>query len=460
MPTGVNYLLMETKYHMKIMNWHKARLLVTANLVLMSILFPGCLSTQETAIPSLTLTLPPVLATTTPLPTGNPSPSPTPPLTGTPVPLPGDVLDRCVEITQLPLPQLQGTLALQHIIRVSLKDVLFLKLDTHKEHFISKPGGEYYSNETVSPKGTYFAAETFSFSRKGEYPEYHQGPIVIFDSGGNLVAKVDLKQESYGFKWLNEEQILMNYPYEDGNPVILISPFKHTQKKIQPFITDIFYPSDTSFLEWGFYGTHKNVYDPQMTRALYPSSDENGRNVTLRDIEQGIDLASFYTRSTHGNSPTWSLDGEKLAVALNVAPFVSGGDLSYKYEIFVINRNGEKLLTTSFGDFSKTTHIMNLSWSPNGRYIAFWYTNDKNHLFTNLQLAIWDTETLTTSRYCINSGDDYLHYPPIWSPASDYLILAYKASGGEKASSSLLLDISDGKAWVIKPEFEPLGWLK
>jgi Tol biopolymer transport system component len=126
----------------------------------------------------------------------------------------------------------------------------------------------------------------------------------------------------------------------------------------------------------------------------------------------------------------------------------------------VIHRNGEKLLTTNFGDFSETTHVMSLSWSPNGRYIAFWYTNDKNRLFTNLQLAIWDTETLTTSHYCVNSGDDYLRYSPIWSPASDYLILAYKASEQEETFSSLLLDISDGKAWIIKPDYEPLGWLK
>ena len=393
-----------------------------------------------------------------PSPTDKPLPSQMPLSTDTPGSS-SKILDKCIEIIQSPLPKLRGSLVLQHFIHgpLSKSEISLLDLEINKEKFISKPGGEYFNNETVSPVGTYFAAETVTFSSNHDY---QQGPIVIFDSDGNLVARVELKQPSYGFTWLNEEQILMNYPYEDDNPVFLISPFKGIQEKIRPFITDIFYPSDTSFLEWGFYGTHKNVYDPYMTRALYPSSDENGPTIVLRDLEKKIDLASFSTLSTHGNSPTWSLDGGKIAIALNVAPFVSGGDVPYKYEIFVINRNGKKLLTTNLGSFSETTHIMNLSWSPNGRYIAFWYTNDKNRLFTNLQLAILDTETLTTSRYCVNSGDDYLRFPPIWSPSSDYLILPYKASEQEETFSSLLLNISNGKAWIIKLNYEPLGWLQ
>lgn len=445
---------------MKKANRYRTIFVVITTLAFTMASFSGCSSTQKNADFPSGSTLSPDTLTAIPSPTEKQTLGAVEFLTATPESPSSTILDKCLEITHFPTPRLQGVLALQRTIRSTLKETLFLNLETGQEKFISKPDGEYFSHETVSPAGTFFAAETFSLSIDGEYPEYYQGPIVILDSSGNLIAEIPLAQSSYGITWLNKNEILMNYPYEDDNPVFLISPFTGTQKKIQPFITDIFHPSDTSFLEWGFYGTHKNVYDPQMTRALYPSSDENGPNVVLRDLESEIDLASFSTLSTHGNSPTWSLDGEKIAIALNVAPFVSGGDLTFKYEIFVINRNGEKLLTTNFGDFSETTHILNLSWSPNGRYIAFWYTNDKNRLFTNLQLAILDTETLTISRYCVNSGDDYLRYPPIWSPASDYLILPYKASEQEETYSSLLLDISDGKAWIIKLNYEPLGWLK
>jgi hypothetical protein len=418
------------------------------------LLFSGCASPT---LPGVLLT---ATETITPLPTKQPAPSPTLFLTDTPEPSSRYLLDKCVEISQSPAPKLQGVLVLQHIIRASLKDVLFLELETYKEHFISNPGGEYYGNEIISPSGTYFAAETFTFSKEGEYPEYYQGPIVIFDSGGNLVAKVELKQESYGFVWLNEEQILMNYPYEEDNPVVLISPFKGMQKKIWPFLMKSFYSSEL-IREWGFYGRHKNVYNSQMTHMLYPSIDENGPTVVLRALEQEEDIVSFSTGSGRGNWPIWSIDGEKLAIALNTVPFssyVNNGEI--RFEIFVINRNGQKLLTTNMSSLFETVHITNLSWSPNGRYIAFWYTNNENDLYSNLQLAVLDTETQVISRYCLNSGDDHLRYSPIWPPTSDYLILAYKASGDEKSVSSLLLDIFDGKAWVIKPDYEPLGWLR
>jgi hypothetical protein len=309
---------------MKKANRYRTVFVVITALAFMTASFSGCSSTQKDADFPMVSALSPDTLTAIPSPTEKQTLSAVDFLTATSESPSSTILDKCMEITQSPIPRLQGVLALQRTIRSTLKETMFLNLETGQEKFISKPDGEYFSHETVSPAGTYFAAETFSFSRKEEYPEYHQGPIVIFDSGGNLVAKVDLKQESYGFTWLNENEILMNYPYEDDNPVFLISPFTGTQKKIRPFITDIFYPSDTSFLEWGFYGTHKNVYDPQMTRALYPSSDENGPTVVLRDLEKKIDLASFSTLSIHGNSPTWSLDGEKIAIALNPAPFVSG----------------------------------------------------------------------------------------------------------------------------------------
>jgi hypothetical protein len=324
-------------------------------------------------------------------------------------------------------------------------------METQQEHFISKEGGEYYSDETTSPAGSYFSVETFTFSSNGDY---QQGPIVIFDSDGDRVATVELKQPSYGFTWLNEEQILLN------NPVLLVSPFTQAQKTVQPFIPTYFTSTDIIH-DWGFYGSHKNVYDPQMTRMLYPSIDDDGApKVILRDLEKPIDLATFPTSYGWGTAPTWSVDGEKLAIALNTVPFdVFRENDNLQFEIFVINRNGEKLFTTNLKSIAGTVYITNLSWSPNGRYVAFWFSNDKDHLRDHTQLAVFDTQNQTLSRYCNNSGDDYIRFPPIWAPTNDYLLIAYRIPD-EKILSSLLLDIVDGKAWVVKSGYEPLGWSK
>jgi dipeptidyl aminopeptidase/acylaminoacyl peptidase len=412
----------------------KSKISVPVLVISVGILLSGCASSPRTDFASISPTF---------------VPSPLPP-TFTSEPLRESVVTKCVELTQTDLPHLQGTLVLEHTIEYDLKEILFWKPETQQEHFISKQGREYYSNETVSPAGTYFSAETFTFSSNGEY---QQGPILIFDSDADLVTTIELKQESYGFTWLNEQQVLMNEPF------LLISPFEHTQKDIQSFLPDYF--SSTDILhDWFFYGNHKNVYDPQMTRMLYPLRDENGvPNVALRDLDKGIDLVSFPTSYGYGSSPTWSLDGEKLAIALNTVPFDLFQDNgAIQFEILGINRSGEKLFTTALTSSSETVYITNLSWSPNGRHLAFWYTNDKNHLHSHLQLAVLDTETQSITRYCINSGDDYIRFSPIWVPTSDYLLIANRGLD-DKVLSSLLVNMN-GNAWVVKSDFEPLGWLK
>jgi dipeptidyl aminopeptidase/acylaminoacyl peptidase len=416
---------------------YKSKLKIAVPVLIISagILLSGCAGSPRTDFPSISPTV---------VPSALPS-------TVTAEPIRESVVTKCVELTQTDLPHLQGTLILEHTLEYDLKEILFWETETQQEHFISKQGGEYYSNEAVSPAGTYFSAETSTFSSNGKH---QQGPILIFDSDANLAATIELKQESYGVTWLNEQQVLINEPF------LLLSPFEHTQKEIQSFLPNYFSSTDILY-DWNFYGYHKNVYDPQMTRMLYPLRDENGvPNVALRDLEKGIDLASFPTSYGYGTSPTWASDGEKLAIALNTVP----SDLFQKndniqFEIFGFSRNGEKLFTTTLTSSSETVYITNLSWSPNGRYIAFWYTHDKNRLHSHLQLAVLDTETQSITLYCINSGDDYIRFSPIWAPSSDYLLVAYKIANDE-ALSSLLINMQSGKAWIIKSQFEPLGWLK
>jgi Periplasmic component of the Tol biopolymer transport system len=413
----------------------------------MSALLVGCGRSNRIVAPLITATLSPVTQSLT----VTPFPSQASVQVNTSELPQGNIIKKCVDISQADFPQLQGTLVLEHTIEFNLREILFRNLETQQEHFISEQGGEYYDNETVSPAGTYFSAETFTFSSNGKY---QQGPILIFDSEHNSTATIDLKQESYGYKWLNEEQVIIN------NPILLISPFKNTQEKIQPFIPNYFAPTEIIY-DWLFYGRLKNVYDPSMTRMLYPTIDSKGKaNVTLRDVEKGLDLTSFPTSYGWGSSPAWSLDGGKLAIALNSVSFDDFKDNDHlQFEIFITDRNGEKLFTTNLASLSQTVYITNLSWSPNGRYIAFWFSSDKDHLHDHMQLAIFDTQNQTISRYCNNSGDDYIRFSPIWAPTNDYLLIAYRVPS-ERDISSLMLNIVDGKAWVVKSGFEPLGWLK
>ncbi len=196
-----------------------------------------------------------------------------------------------------------------------------------------------------------------------------------------------------------------------------------------------------------------------MTRMVYPSNEDNGHVLVLRDMEKGTDLASLRSTYIYGNWPAWSPDSQKFAVAINTAPLVPASDLSYAYEIFVIGRDGQSLLTSKLSSSFETVSISKLVWSPDGRYLAFWYTNDSHRIWTDQKLAVLDTQTQSITDYCIDSGNQNYDYLTFWSPTSDQLAVSYILPGDDDPST-LVFDIQTGEGTIVKKGFEPVGWLK
>ena len=105
---------------------------------------------------------------------------------------------------------------------------LFLwDLGSGEQKVLSTSLADRYS---VSPKGKLLAFDVAIF----EDNLLKSRTIEIIDSHGNLLTTIDQQEEWYGFEWLGEENLLINFPIEN-NPLILLSPFMHEQNIIEPF---------------------------------------------------------------------------------------------------------------------------------------------------------------------------------------------------------------------------------
>jgi len=367
----------------------------------------------------------------------------------------GDIRYACVDIQtdNLQLHTINGTLVLLEEGQSS-ENLLFLNLDSGEEKILPPEDTGTFS---VSPKGTYLAHDSWLDNRNRM--------LKISDSTGNVLTTINEPEDWYGFEWLNDENLLINYPIKD-NPLILLSPLNHEQKTLQAYVREnsyIFSPAELIY-DWGFYAYHRNVYDRHLTRILYPSYNDNngGPIVVIRDLASNKDLATFSTNVGWGVSPRWSPDGEKIAIGLNTntSAQVNGAN---EYEIFVIGRDGEILLSTNLTSLSKTVYTSFLSWSPDSRYIAFRYTTS-NDINEELELAVLDTLTKQITNYCLTSDIKDLSFvrgdpSPIWSPNSDFLLIE-TIEPDTQMRNVLIVDIKTGQAHLIKTGLTPIGWMK
>jgi dipeptidyl aminopeptidase/acylaminoacyl peptidase len=410
----------------------------------------GCKNIQPTT--TMIFQSSPTVAGTFFVPTTTSQPTPAPNT------LPGIFQTQCVTVSPKLLRPIQGTLVLSEAGQNNLKSFTLINSEDHDEHLLFPQEGDYFFSGVASPEGNFLASEVYSFSISGD--SLIRGTIEVFNAEGKIVSTISFNKSAGSFIWQNEQQILVNAPDRNDYSVLRISPFTTPQKQelIRPYGIDLDFP-ETPGLEWGFYGYFKNVYDPTGTRMVYPTTNGSGLLLVIRDMEKNIDLATFRSTYLFGNWPTWSPDGQKFAIALNTKPYEWGDDLIYQYEIFVFERDGQNLLSTKLSSNFEETYITKLVWSPNGRYLAFWYTNNPNDIWTHQKLAVLDTRTQVVTDYCIDSGKQDYDYLTSWSPHSDQLAVSYIVAG-EDEPSTLVFDIQTGEGTIVKTGFEPVGWLK
>ncbi len=294
--------------------------------------------------------------------------------------------------------------------------------------------------------------------------------VKFYSANGQLLKTLLPGEYPYGLDhWLNNKQIALNlfqpwgedqvrYPIDQ----MIYNPFTAEREQ---FISEQYPNIDRANARMYWEGASTTKYDPSVTRVVYPGriekdySGKSGHGYVLWDLENQIKLAEIVT-GHFASTPMWAPDGSR---------FVINDDWG-DGEFYAMTRDGVVTQLTHLNSDSASTSARQqffsdlYSWSPDGRYLAFWLVEDKDTSFPGT-LALLDTETGNVTDTCISAGlmelgtpGNYFRLSPIWSPDGQYLVT--KANRQEDGSyQSVLVDLEEKLAVSLGENRFPVGWL-
>jgi hypothetical protein len=249
--------------------------------------------------------------------------------------------------------------------------------------------------------------------------------------------------DSYYWNWFDNERLVGLLVPQIGTPsLFLLNPFTGQRQEL-----GVDYPDSRLFqndpsAHWRYTNGGLPIYDPTLTRALYPECDsgcqekliqgEGGWPIALWDIETNQVIARIMTTDSYGDTPLWIPDGKQFIVATNIDP---NERIFSTSEFFAMSRDGELRQLTHFKDYYEDVDIPDsYSLSPDGKLVAFWITTKPNQ-YEGARLAVLNIENGEVINYCIES-DGFLE--PIWSPDGTQLLVDNDSQTQSKKRQVLL----------------------
>lgn len=388
--------------------------------------------------------------------------TPTPASTLTPTPYSDD---NCVEVQVGNLDELKttGTIVLEdmHYKAYTISSNTFETRELAKD-------GEFVFSIAVSPDRQLTAS--YLYTRNTD-----ASSLVIIDSSGVTQLSIPWEEEwSFISSWLDNQRLLINVydKLSDGHPelaakefstFLVVNPFTGERALLQPDFPEIY--SHHMFPAWIGFGS--TVYNAKLDRVVYLKGGYFGDDGFFRYVLWAIDeqriLADFKIIYQEQDIPRWSPDGEKFAIALNLFDEVSNNWPAYN--LYTVSRDGDVLKLTDLEKHYPWLYIGQHSWSPDGRYIAFWLSGwteqpRPSNLFVDQILAVVDTKNNDLSIYCGVSGKFQLNGiipPPIWSPNGKQILI--ESSLPDEHSQVSLLDLNENLIVSIANDMTPVGWM-
>ncbi len=249
-----------------------------------------------------------------------------------------------------------------------------------------------------------------------------------------------------GLHWFDDQWLSVPSAHQSSGSLTLYNPFTDEEKRITPNLPNLYDFQES--LVWGDF----TVYNKLLSHVLYIGvTREEGNMLILRNLEERQNIWQISHLNAFRFPVKWTPDGTRLAIA---------GEMDHldddNFEIFLVDLEGNSVQATNLDHTYTTATINELSWSPNGRYLAFWLQERISFEdTTSFRLHILDTETGKTIDTCLPGG---VGGPLIWSPDSQQLALEY----GEwmKPNALVVLDINSFQAiQVIEPmNLILIGW--
>jgi hypothetical protein len=282
--------------------------------------------------------------------------------------------------------------------------------------------------------------------------------LIIADMQGHFYKSIPWKEDWWNLtQWLDSEHLVIIRRQGNVFSTVIFNPFTGQQKEFLPDYPDIYksYPLPP----WEGYRNSLTVYDPGLTRVVYPAENVPLQD-TLWDIQEGKLVShiqsNYHTNFPFGLEPVWSPDGSRFIMAFDLH---TSKVLTATMDLFGISRDGQVSRLTYLADQFDGVYISNYRWSPDGRYVAFWlYDKPSWGQFENL--AVLDTQTLKVTNYCIPGGEIMEEAaPPVWSPDGTQLVVE-NIYNNHTEKKVILVDLVNDFAAKIAEGLDPVGWLK
>ena len=298
----------------------------------------------------------------------------------------------------------------------------------------------------VSPDRTHLAYKDWS-DENGNFT------LVVTDPNGQGKILIPWEKDWFSLvQWLDNQRLVIikkSYPLYS---TVILNPFTKKQQEIPSNYPDIL--TTFQYHYWGDYAYSEAVYDPTLTRVVYMMESRGQDGFILRDLQNRITLESYQiSADDYGQTPKWSPNGDRFAIVID--EFSPTGQVAQ--ELYIISREGQESRLTYLSNHNSYSRIDEFSWSPDGQYIAFWWTNDPDYK-NGEQLAVLDTQTGDVTNYCVPGGIDGQAVEPVWSPDGKQVLTEYiPRQNGDRFT--ILVDFTQGLAAKIAEERTPVGWL-
>jgi hypothetical protein len=246
----------------------------------------------------------------------------------------------------------------------------------------------------------------------------------VFDARAKVLSKITFNRTGLRQpRWLDDERLLIDT--EKYGTLLLVNPFTGEQRMIANKLPNL-YPYFEAGLWWPV------MYSPDLEWVAYYSAREENSGYMEGPVVYDLEAKKTLWGAANGvgSNPAWSPDGQEVA-------FAGGMD---EYQLYLISRSGQ--IKAVLGE-NQPHKAAELSWSPDGRYIAFW--NDDS-------LMVYERQTNQVFDTCI-SGDGMEN--PVWSPDSQKVII------NTYSAQPILVDWQKKIAYKIKyiPNRVISGWM-
>lgn len=288
-------------------------------------------------------------------------------------------------------------------------------------------GNLYFS---VSPDGKWLIYNKF-----GKDNNNHEisNNLIVLTEGGKVYKNISLNldQSVFWLKWINNSIVQVDLYQEPG---YFLNPFTGEKKALPEPFPD----QETIF---GMAAFTSPSYDPTMTRVIYPGMGQT--TALLRDLQSGGIITSL---NQDIGGPEWSPDGKQLVA---VVRYGSSADL------YLLSRDGQLTQATFMrNQFSEVIISDLLSWSPDGRYVAFWLTTNTEKT-PNARLAVLNTQTRIVTDYCLtglsSSGLGISNI--VWAPNGKQLVVE------DDQHQMVVVDFEKEIAAPFGKNMSPDGWM-